>query len=53
MPLPQNWCDSVCVPTFLNDREMSTEDKGGEGLESSDGDPSMEESSTGTHYSST
>ena len=35
--------DSVCLPTFSNGREMSTEDQGGEGRESSDSDPSMEE----------
>ena len=49
MPLPQNWSGvTVWLPIFSNDREMSAEDQGGEGLESSDSDPSMEE---GTHYS--
>ena len=38
--------DYVCLPTFSNGREMSTEDQGGEGRESSDSGPSMEESST-------
>ena len=38
-------CDSVCLPAFSNRREMSTADQGREGLESSDSDPSMKESS--------
>ena len=35
--------DSICLPTFSNGREMSTEDQGREGRESSNSDPSMEE----------
>ena len=37
--------DSVCLPAFSNGREMSPENQRGEGRESSDSDPSMEEPS--------
>ena len=37
--------DSICLPAFSNGREMSPENQGGLGRESSDSDPSMEEPS--------